>query len=513
MYYTSFLPDYSVGEDCYDAVPKIAKQYGKTAVVIGGKTAMSKAKPYLDEAVKDSEIEIIDYVWYGGDSSYENAQMLIDNPVVQKADMIFAVGGGRAVDTCKVVFTKLDKPFFTFPTVASNCAACTAIAVIYNADGTFKEYFYPKCPSYHTFINTRIIADSPDSLLWAGIGDALSKEYEVLFATRAEELFHTTLLGAQLSKACTAPLIDFGAKALEDCKANKASYELEQVALDIIISTGIVSNLTSGGEKYYYNSSLGHAFYYGSTVIPKAEKHLHGEVVSFGVLCLLTYDNQLEERERIMKFHKTIGLPTCLADMEITEEDIPAIVEKASTVREWTCVPYATDKDKFAKAIKKKYFTNFNTSPYNRFFIIECEKDISIPELKTIIIRISDKYSKLSQRAKPKFCPFFCFWGIEECQLIELKKSLVNDGILFSDGYDFRGADFNPLSIVKEPSKDYPIKLRIVDSIDLLEDIFARSQTTIQIYQFYKNKIFYENDNHYHVKIPFEKINDIALMI
>ena len=103
MYYTSFLPDYSVGEDCYDAVPKIAKQYGKTAVVIGGKTAMSKAKPYLDEAVKDSEIEIIDYVWYGGDSSYENAQMLIDNPVVQKAYMIFAVGGGRAVDTCKVV--------------------------------------------------------------------------------------------------------------------------------------------------------------------------------------------------------------------------------------------------------------------------------------------------------------------------------------------------------------------------------------------------------------------------
>ena len=94
MYYTSFLPDYSVGEDCYDAVPKIAKQYGKTAVVIGGKTAMSKAKPYLDEAVKSSEIEIIDYIWYGGDSSYENAQMLIDNPVVQKADMIFAVGGG-----------------------------------------------------------------------------------------------------------------------------------------------------------------------------------------------------------------------------------------------------------------------------------------------------------------------------------------------------------------------------------------------------------------------------------
>lgn len=351
MFYNSFLPSYSVGEDCYNAIPWITRHYGKTAVVIGGKTAMAKARPYIDDAVKNSDVEILDYIWYGGDSSYENAEMLINNPVVQKADMIFAVGGGRAVDTCKVVFTKLDKPLFTFPTVASNCAACTAIAVIYNADATFKEYFYTKSPANHTFINTRIIADSPESLLWAGIGDALSKECEVLFATRAEKLFHTTLLGAQLSRACTNPLIDFGAKALADCKANRASYELEQVALDIIISTGIVSNLTSGGEAYYYNSSLGHAFYYGSTVIPKAEKHLHGEIVSFGILCLLTYDNQIEERNRLMKFNKSIGLPVCLEDMEITPKDVSAIVDKAATVREWTCTPYDMDKSKFAQAI------------------------------------------------------------------------------------------------------------------------------------------------------------------
>ena len=34
-------------------------------------------------------------------------------------------------------------------------------------------------------------------------------------------------------------------KALEDCKNNQDSEELKQVALDIIISTGIVSNLTT----------------------------------------------------------------------------------------------------------------------------------------------------------------------------------------------------------------------------------------------------------------------------
>lgn len=169
--------------------------------------------------------------------------------------------------------------------------------------------------------------------------------------------------------------------------------------------------------------------------------------------------------------------------------------------------------ERFAKAIKKKYFTSFNISPYNRFFIIECDKYTSNSELKTIVLRISEKYSKLSQRANPKFCPFFCFLGISENQLLELKKSLANDGILFSDGYDFRGADFNPYSILKEPSKDHLTQLRIIDSIDLLDSVYRLSSSAIQIYQFYKNDALYDNDNYHHVKIPFEKLEDIAQMI
>ena len=48
---------------------------------------------------------------------------------VKNADMIFAVGGGRAVDTCKTAADLMHKPLFTFPTLGSNCAGCTAIAL------------------------------------------------------------------------------------------------------------------------------------------------------------------------------------------------------------------------------------------------------------------------------------------------------------------------------------------------------------------------------------------------
>lgn len=44
MSYSVYLPNYSIGENCYKELPYVARNYGKKAVVIGGKTAMEKAK-------------------------------------------------------------------------------------------------------------------------------------------------------------------------------------------------------------------------------------------------------------------------------------------------------------------------------------------------------------------------------------------------------------------------------------------------------------------------------------
>ena len=76
MTYNEFLPSYSIGDDCYKEIPYVTRRYGKKAVVIGGKTAMEKAKPELFAALKGSDIELTDFIWYGGDSNYENIKML-----------------------------------------------------------------------------------------------------------------------------------------------------------------------------------------------------------------------------------------------------------------------------------------------------------------------------------------------------------------------------------------------------------------------------------------------------
>ena len=347
----TLFPGYSVGTDAYEDIKEICQAYGKKAAIIGGKHALAAAQDKIIAAAKEAGIEIIGPFWYGGEASVENIEML--KPKVADADMIFAVGGGKAIDTCKVVADKVGKPYFAFPTVASNCAPSTAIAVMYNEDKSFAGYYYLPTPPVHTFINMDIIADSPFDLFWAGIGDAMSKECESELASRAADIFHTVLLGRALGKVCTEPLLEYGEKALADFKEKKVTYELQQVVLDIIISTGLVSNCTTGHNGvYYYNSSIAHLFYNSSTVLPQVvEGHLHGEIVSFGVLVLLTHDKQFQPRDRIAAFYKKAGYPVKLADLDIKADEIDAIVEKAPAITEWNCVPSPLTKEAFKQAI------------------------------------------------------------------------------------------------------------------------------------------------------------------
>lgn len=348
--YSVYLPNYSVGADCYTEIGTVTSRYGIKAVIIGGKTALSKAKEDLLAAMAEAGLTVTGILWYGGDATYENVDRLMADPAVQEADMVFAVGGGRAVDTCKTLADKMGKPIFAFPTIASNCAACTSICVMYKTDGSLAGYYYPKHCAEHTFINTRIIAEAPEQLLWAGIGDALSKEYEVCFASRGCDVLHTPLLGICLSHACTQPLLDYGKQALEDCRNNKESAAIREVALDIIISTGIVSNLTVGKD-YYYNSTLAHCFYNSFTYLPQAERHLHGEIVAFGTLVLLTYDKQLEERNKIAKFCKELGLPVTMAEIELNEADTDKLLAKAVTISEWNGSKQKLNLEDFKQAI------------------------------------------------------------------------------------------------------------------------------------------------------------------
>lgn len=350
--YTVNLPHYSIGPQAYDLMIDVLRPYGKRVVIIGGETALEKAKPSLLPALDAAGAHVLDVMIYGKDATMANVQRILDAKACQEADVLIGVGGGRACDTVKTAADLLKKPVMTCPTVASNCAPVTAVSVLYKDDGSLDHYHFGASCADHCFINTSVILDSPVELFWAGLGDALSKQIEVLYASRNKDLFHTPLLGAQLAQACQEPLLAYGEDALRDMKAKKLTHAFTECVLDIIVSTGVVSNLVTHTE-YYYNSSLAHCFYNASMVLPAAHKHLHGEVVSFGNLVLLAYDGQNELLKRLMTFNRAIDLPVTLGQLDIDREGLEKLLVAAQKIKEWTCTPEPTTVDKYRAAILK----------------------------------------------------------------------------------------------------------------------------------------------------------------
>lgn len=280
------MSDYTVGEDCFDELHGALAEYGATKVaIIGGKRALAAALPGIEAALAGTDVEILETRVYGTNSTRANIAKVVNSPACQEADVLIACGGGKALDTVKTAAIELKKNVFTVPTICSNCSAATAIAVVYNDDGSLEGYSYPNRPA-HIFINPKIIAEAPAEYFWAGVGDALSKQPEVEYATSAGNLEHTAGLGLALAHTCSEPLFTYGVQGLEDVRQDLSSEAVKQIALDIVVNTGYVSNLTNQND-YYYNSSVAHAFYNATCSIPREGSYLQGEVVSLACWCCL----------------------------------------------------------------------------------------------------------------------------------------------------------------------------------------------------------------------------------
>lgn len=349
---TTYFPNYTIGTDAYTQIPVVCERYGTKAVLIGGVRALKAASAKIRKALEGSSITITgEYNQYCDEASRENMAALAAIKEVQEADMFFVVGGGKATDTGKVLAQESKKPFFTFPTIASNCASCTCLGIVYHPDGTLREYSPQKVPAEWIFIDTQIIAESPIDYLWAGIGDTMAKFYECTISGRGDVLPHSQAMGTQLSHLCQEPLIRYGVQALEESRNNKAGEAIREIALGIIVTTGFVSNLVG----IDLNTGLAHACYNGFTAVEgvKANAHLHGEVVFFGIQICLLVDGQDEEYERIYEFGRKMKFPTCLADIHATKDDVDTMIEKGLSGMDVDKWPYKVTPDMIRGAIDK----------------------------------------------------------------------------------------------------------------------------------------------------------------
>lgn len=350
MFHTTRLTAYTIGPDAYAAAAALCAEYGGAVQPIGGHRGLAAAMPSLRAALAERRCALREPLWYGG----ECTQAHIDTLCAQCAGarLIAGVGGGKALDTAKAVAERLALPVITLPTIASTCAPVTPLSVVYGEDGAFSHFAYHAAPPLHAFIDTRILAAAPVRYLRAGMGDALAKYYEVFLASRGDVLTHGSAMAKELSRTCMSHLFCWGAAALADAKAGRASQALEESVLAIIVSTGYVSALIDDA----LNGAVAHSVFYGLTVLPQIEQsHLHGDVVAYGILVQLALDGQREELARVRALLRLWGCPTSLCELQVpcTRAALADVLKAAAAAPDMAHLPYPVSEAQLFAAMEQ----------------------------------------------------------------------------------------------------------------------------------------------------------------
>lgn len=332
---------YVQGEDELLNLGYFVKTFGTKALLIANKEDTERVREKLDKTAENFGVEFVE-TNFGGEASRKEAKRLQKLAEEENCDCVIGLGGGKAIDTSKVVAA--GEKLIIVPTIVATDAPTSHSAVLYTEDGEFDDYAYFKQSPSVVLIDTTVIASAPTRFLVSGMGDALSTYFEARATTRAFANVNaglpcgfgddscppaqSTKTALAMAKLCYETLLEDGLKAKNSSDLNVVTPALENIIEANILLSGI--GFESGGLAAI------HAIHDGLTILHDAHHATHGEKVAFGVICQLILENApSKELYEVLDFSLSIGLPVCLEDIgvkNITEQQLLEVAEKA-------CIP------------------------------------------------------------------------------------------------------------------------------------------------------------------------------
>jgi len=283
---------------------------GNRPLIISGNKTLDIADNYLELL----ESEGLDFVKssYTPDCSESSLEILRDKAQGHEADVIIGIGGGKALDTAKLLAHQLEIPVVTIPTSAATCAAWTALSNVYSDEGAFLyDVALDSCPDL-LILDYDLIQTAPQSTLVAGIGDAIAKWYEASVSSGHSE---QTLIISAVQQA----------RILRDILLQKSVAALQspgsEVWREVVDATVLLAGVIGGIGGAQCRTVAAHAVHNGLTHVC-GRGSIHGEKVAYGILVQLRLEEMLQgnqlaatARQQLLKFYTEIGLPQKLDDL------------------------------------------------------------------------------------------------------------------------------------------------------------------------------------------------------
>lgn len=285
---------------------------GQRPLVLGGDRTLAALSPQLQSILEKQQLSY-SFASYSPDCSEASLAALREAVASHQADFIIGLGGGKAMDTAKLLAYQCKLPVVTVPTSAATCAAWTALSNVYSDGGAFLyDVGLDRCPDL-LVLDYSLIQTAPQRTLVAGIGDALAKWYEASVSSGDSPL---TLIIAAVQQA----------RVLRDILFQKSADALKEPGSDVwrevvdaaVLLAGVIGGL--GGAQC--RTVAAHAVHNGLTHLPAAHDALHGEKVAYGILVQLRLEEMIQgkhlaasARQQLLKFYAEIGLPQTLDDL------------------------------------------------------------------------------------------------------------------------------------------------------------------------------------------------------
>ena len=246
-----------------------------------------------------------------------------------QCEFIAAIGGGKTIDTGKIVADRLNVPVAVVPTIASTDAPCSSCAVVYDERGEVVSVFNQRRNPDLVLVDTEIIARAPVRFLVSGMGDALATWFEAETCRRTLSNNEVGAKGSMtayaLARLCYDSLLEYGVSAKVSCEAKSVTPALEHVVEANTLLSGL--GFENGGL------ASAHSIHNGLTALQQTHRYYHGEKVTVGVLTsLFLTDKPKSIIDEVYTFCESVGLPITLADIGlagVSESDLRKVADRA----------------------------------------------------------------------------------------------------------------------------------------------------------------------------------------
>jgi len=233
--------------------------------------------------------------------------------------VIIGVGGGKTIDMSKLIARRLAARNVIVATLASTDAAPSHAAVAEDEHGHIRA----ESSMFNAdlvMIDSEVIVSAPVRFFVAGIGDAISKKYEMKTSILLGE---KNFFGGErvffiepLADVLHGTLLKHGVEAKEMVSKKQTNAVVEKViTATVLLSTLVWENGGLAGAHSIANVLFNAGY---------GKENLHGELVAFSVLLHVELERKrlpAEEATMLDAFFAKLGLPRKISDLGVAVDD------------------------------------------------------------------------------------------------------------------------------------------------------------------------------------------------